>query len=166
MSRVAVQLRVKLDSTWRVGDRLQVYTNFGSGAIDTDNPLLPEPVEILPGVERFAGLGGGHLGSGALGESRAPTLHTGGLGNMPLGQGELGGSEPHVTVTVYVDDAFGVWIFAAGSVDEAGNLQEDALEEIEALVSGEEPPALTAFTFSEHDDVNDKAKFAFTLGSA
>lgn len=164
MSRVAVQLRVKLDATWKVGDKVQVYTNYGSGAIDTGNPLLPEPIEILPGVEPFVGLGGGHLGLGALGESRAPQLHTGGLGGLPLGQGALGGSEPNIIVTVYVADAFGVWKFAAGAVDEAGNVQGDALDEIEALVSGEDPPALTAFAFSGYDDGTDKATFSFTVG--
>ena len=166
MSRVAVQLRIKIADAWRAGDKVQVYTNFGSGEIDTDHPLLSEPVEILPGVEPFAGFGGGEFGGGVYGDSRAPMMHTGGFGDMPMGQGAFGGSEPYVTVTVYVDDAFGVWKFAAKSVDKAGNLQEDALEEIDALVSGEEPPALTAFTFSEHDDVNDKAKFAFAMGTA
>lgn len=166
MSRVAVQVRVKLDPTWRVGDKVQVYTNFGSGEIDTDHPLLPEPIEMFPGDEPDLGLGQGEMGAGRLGDVGPPSHHTGGLGDLPLGEGALGEDEPYVTVTVYVDDAFGVWKFAAQAVDEAGNVQGDALEEIEALVSGEDPPALIAFTFSEYDDVNDQAKFAFTMGGA
>lgn len=164
MSRVPVQLRVKLDPAWRVGDGVQVYTNYGSGEIDTDRPLLHEPAEVFPGQLRSRGLGRGRLGEGSIGGAKPTAFHKGGLGFMPLGIGPLGGSEPYVTITVYVDDAFGVWKFAAQAVDEAGNIQGDALEEIEALVSGEDPPALLAFTFSEYDDVNDKAQFAFTLG--
>lgn len=164
MSRVAVQLRVKLADTWEVGDKVQVYTDYGTGTVDTDNPLLPEPIEMFPGDEPERGLGEGALGEGSLGGVGPPLHYPGGLGETPLGEVPLGDDEPYITVTAYVPDAFGTWKFAAGAVDEAGNVQGDALEEIEAFVSGEDPPALTVFAFAGYDDDTDKATFSFAMG--
>jgi len=161
VNRVPVKVRVRIADGWRVGDKLQIYTDWGSGTIDTDRPLLPQAMEIFPGQIKPEGMGTGAMGRGSISGKPSPPYH-GGLGHTPLGVGPLGGSEPYAIVTVYVPDACATWKFAAEAVDEAGNPQGDALEEMEALVSGEEPPPLLAFAFSAYDDVNDKAKFSFT----
>lgn len=161
MSGVSVNLRIPVDDSWRAGDTLQVYTDFGTGTIDTDQPLLPRRIAAF--TEKRAELGYGEFDIHAVpyGLERAPSQRSGGYGDQPYGDGVdgYGGGQPYVEVTVEVDETFGAWKFAAEVADAAGNVQADALTEITHLVSGEDPDPADSFAFNSYDSGNDQCVF-------
>lgn len=164
MSKQAVTLRVPIHEDWDAGDRLQIYTNFGSGEVDTDKPLLRRPVEIFPGQQRSRGLGRQPVGIGRVGDFKAARPRRG-LGTTRAGVTPVGTTPAVIEVTVDLPAAFGKWKFAAKAIDRHGNVQSGDLEVIEAVVSGTEPPPLEAFSYNGYDSETDQVSFDFSKGA-
>lgn len=161
-----VDLRVELIPAWRASDRAQIYTDFGSGTIDTDNPLLKTPAALFPDDPRDrvanAGYGEEPYGRAPYGHERAVSEPLQGYGGDQYGEVIYGGQTRTVVIPVQIPQAYGSWKFAAQAVDGAGNLQ-GALSEFTQFVSGEDPPVLASFAFSSYDSGSDKVTFTFSL---
>ena len=153
--RTPVTLRVEIDDAWDAGMCLQVYTDRGSGTIDTDAPLLAEPMEVFPNALPSAGFGAFPFGAGEFGSNRPGRPQNGGFGDQPFASVGFGTSSPYVLVTVNVPAAFGAWKFAVESLDAEGNAQGAALVELQRIVSGTEPVQLQSFGVSSYDSQND-----------
>ena len=162
MERMPVTVRVPVVSSWEAGGTLQIYSDHGSGgAVDTTRPLLHQRAEMFPGTEEVVGYGEEPYGATAYG-GEEPVSNGGGYGEEPYGE-EVDGygyGSPAIDVRVFVDQGFGVYLFAAESYDVAGNAQGGALIELSQLVSGDTPEALAAFSFSSYDDGTDQVIFA------
>lgn len=158
--RVPVTLRVNVDATWLHGTRVQVYTDWGTGTIDTSKPLLNRPLDPYARKPRPGGLGANRLGEVPLGAAAA---YLGGDGPMQhaLGSVSLDSAVQSFEVTVHVPDACAAWKFAAQALDEGGNAQGAALDELTAYVSGREPRPVTGLTLSGYDGGTDKLTFTF-----
>lgn len=161
-----VDLRVEVDPTWRATDRIQVYTDRGTGTVDANVGLLRAPQRIFPDDQRD---GVAHLGYGEEPYGKVPYSHERGVTGRDHGYGqdrygEVGYGETVRVVIVAVDipQAYGNWKFAAEAVDGAGNVQ-GALVEFTQFVSGEDPPPLASFAFSSYNGGSDKVLFSFTL---
>jgi hypothetical protein len=163
MSETVVALTIELDAAWAAAGAVQVFTNQGSGDVDTSKPLLGRARPIRKLVTEPRGLGRDPLGGGALGGGATGRADKLGLGEIPLGRGPLGGEVEVVTVEVAVDPGFGYYKFAARAVDPAGNAQGAAVVESDHFISSEDPPELTGLTFVSHDDGTDQCTFGFTL---
>ena len=155
-----ITLRVPIADTWDAGDRLQVYTNFGSGAIDTDRPLLSRPAEIFPGKWPAKGYGRQPYGRGRHGDHRAGRRR-GGLEPTTYCRTAYGRTPATMTVKVEVPADFGMYKFAATVVDRFGTVQEGSLQEIETIVSGAEPAPLKSFARAGYDGQTDIVTFDF-----
>lgn len=160
MRNLPVTVRVPIDSTWRAGCTLQLYTDDGGGTIDPAAPLLPVRAEVFPGAVPLEGAGLDRAGYGPAGGVGPPHNKAGGAGFGRAGFGPAGMSDDHAEVAVLVNQGFGDYKFAAEVFDEAGNAQGGALVEISQLVSGDEPDAVTGFAFSSYDDGTDRVTFA------
>lgn len=80
----AVTLRVPIDVDWDAGDRLQVYSDFGSGTIDTTKPLVVRGPDMFPGQQQARGVGVRPVGIGRVGDGKA-ARRRGGIGRSRLG---------------------------------------------------------------------------------
>ena len=162
MSSQTAILRVPIDDGWDAGTRLQVYADFGSGTVDTDTPLLARPFEVFPGQHALRGHGEQPYGRGRVGDGKAARPVTG-VGRAIYGRTPYGSAPPFVEVPVNVPAAFGQWKFAVKAVDGAGNAQSAGLNEIEAVVSGTEPPPVKSFALHSIHLITGQATFDFTL---
>jgi len=159
--RQRVRLRIEIDPTWRANDRLQVFTDWGTGTIDTDKPLLFRPVRIFPDdpredvaprpwmTER--------LGTAISSRARGGRSGIGEEGLWPAGG--LGAWKRYRAVEVLLPSAYGTWKFACRVIDGAGNEQGD-LVEFSRFMSGEDPAPVASFAYDSFDDETDKATFA------
>jgi len=163
--KVEINLQLQVHSTWRSADRVQVYTDSGTGTVDADSPLLPVARPLFPfdpldrvaeggyGVSPYgvAGYGGGPVGCGQSG-----------YGIAPYAEGPYAGSYEVAHVTVAVIPGYGDWIFAAQAIDGAGNEQGE-LQEFTKFLSGENPPPLSAFAYSSYDSGTDTLTFGVAV---
>lgn len=159
-----VTLRVPIDDAWDAGDRVQVYTDFGSGTIDTGKPLVVRGFDIFPGQIASRGIGGQPIGVGQAGSMRASRPHDG-VGAGIVGITPAGAAPPFALIEVEAAAGFGLWKFAVESVDRDGQVQAGAKAELQAVVSGTEPSPLRSFAFDSHSAVTDQATFDFTLNT-
>lgn len=165
---MTVSLQVQIDPTWRPSDRLQIYTDSGSGTVDDSAPLLATPAEIFPDEARdlveFGGHGSWSHGSvphgGAISVASPDKLK--GHGSWPHGSVPHGGGPAYAVIEVQIPQAFGDWKFSAEAIDGAGNVQ-GALSEFTQRVSGEDPLPLTSFSFSSFNIGTDTATFAVAV---
>lgn len=161
LSRMTVSLHIEVDPAWRTSDRLQIYTDKGTGTVDTAVELLTEPVAIFPDDARdlveHAGYGEDPYGETPYGgeEVAAPD---GGYGEAPYGEVPYGEDPWMVIVEIQIPQAFGNWKFSAQVIDGAGNPQ-GALTEFTQFVSGEDPPQLASFNFASFNSGTDKVTF-------
>lgn len=161
---IAVTLQIPIEDTWRAGTRIQVYTDWGSGEIDTDRPLLARPVEVFPGQAAQRGVGDDAADLvGTAGGPRQPATNT--LASEICGVTPLCEGTAFVEVTVYVPQVYGLWLFGAQAVDEAGNPQDGALTELTELVYGTDPAPLQSFAYDSYDGETDQVTFAFQLNT-
>jgi len=149
MITVPVRLRIPIASDWRFDHTIQVYTDQGTGVLDTDNPLLSQPLRSFGDVDEPLPWTENAWGSVPWGNHVPRLDNTGGWGEWPWGEEPngwcLGGD--FCEGTVYVDQGFGDYKFAAKAIDGAGNAQAGALVEFTERVSGEHPEPLSAFAF-------------------
>jgi hypothetical protein len=163
MAAIRKVLRIAIDAAWRHDDRLQLYTDSGTGTIDTERPLLSRPLRMFPGALPARTSGDHPSGMVPSGADIPAYPHLGGQDEWPAGSIPSGTAVPYIEVPVYVDQGFGTWLFSAEIVDGAGNVQSDPMVEFTHVVSGEEPPALSAFAFASYDAPTDRATFSFTV---
>lgn len=164
MSRQTIQLRIAIDDAWDAGDRIQVYTDFGTGSVDLTKPLLPQAFDVFPGEEPSQGYGVQPYGLGRVGDFKADRPHQG-IGSAIYGVTPYGTAPPFVEVEVDVAAGFGNWKFAIQIVDRDGTPQGGALQEISAVVSGTDPSPLCRFTFNNHDAPSDQVTFDITVNT-
>ena len=163
--KTAVTIKVPVDVDWDGGTRLQVYTDRGSGTVDTNDPLLPRAVEVFPGQLVSAGYGQQTYGEGAYGFNTPAPPRTGGFGEQVYGDGPYGESEPYVEVTVNLPAAFGKWKFAVEAIDGEGNVQSDPLTEVAQIVSATEPPTVRGFAFGSYASITDQVTFSIVVNT-
>lgn len=157
----AITLRVPIHEDWDAGDRVQVFTDFGTGTVNLTKPLLPRPVSVFPGKHRARGLGSQPVGSGRVKDGRASRPHRG-IRTTRVGRTPVGNAEPFVALTVNVPAAFGQWKFAVRVVDAFQNVQAGGEQEIEAIVSGTDPMPLRRLDFDSYDGGSDQVTFNLT----
>ena len=73
----------------------------------------------------------------------------------------MGTTPPFVEIPVEIPAAFGKWKFAVRAVNGEGTVQGEALEEIEAVVSAEEPAPLRSLSLAGYDSETDQVTFNF-----
>lgn len=162
MSKVAIKLRIPYPETADAGDALQVYTDFGSGTVDTTKPLLASPLPLFPGkIKRSDGFGTGIMGLHRLDGRLPPMKHTS-FGQTTFGVTPMGQVPPYVDVVVYLSPAFGKFKFAVEIVDAEGNKQIAAMPVIERMVAATDPPPLESFAYGSYDGMADTFTFNFT----
>ncbi len=162
MSKIAIKLRIPYPEDADAGDALQVYTDFGSGTIDTSKPLLASPQPLFPGQsKRYEGIGTGVLGLHKIGGRMSPP-HGSNLGQTTLGITPTGQAPSYMDVVVLLSPAFGKFKFAAEIVDAEGNKQIAAMPVIERMVAATDPPPLESFSFASYDGMADTFTFGFT----
>jgi hypothetical protein len=166
LRKIRVTLTVEIDEAWRASDRLQVYTDFGDGSIDTTKPLLSRSLETFPDDIRqtvhHEGYGDEPYGDVPYGGAEAVSSGPHGYGDDPYGDVEYGGALRHVEVDVLVPQAHGTWKFAVKAIDGAGNAQ-GALQEFTLFVSGTDPEPVASFAFDSYDSGDDVVTFDVTL---
>lgn len=160
---LAVRLRVPVEATWEAFARLQVFTDNGSGTVDTADPLLAEPVQLFPNAWRPRGIGADPIGAVPIGHGQPETARQKGIGAHPIGSIPIGSGMAIRPVEVRVVEGFGLYKFAARAVDEAGNSQSAELVEMEKLVSGANPPPLARMDYASFDEVDDQVTFDLGL---
>lgn len=159
MSDVPVTLQLMVDPTWQVGYRVQVYSDFGGGEIDTDRPLLQRPFGLFPTDVKPAGWGVDPFGEVPF-AGGTPGAVDGGWGREAFAEATFAESEDLIEVTVYVPDACGLHKFGVQVLDAEGNPQGELID-TEAVVSGREPAKPASFAFSSYDKPSDTVTFAF-----
>ena len=164
MPRQSVTLAVPYDDAWDAGDRLQVFTDFGSGTIDVSQPLLARAVEIFPRQFPARGLGQQPLGVGQAGNGKA-ARPPGKAGRTILGVTPLGTAPPLLDVSVDAPPVFGTWKFAARAADRYGNVQAASLAEATTCVSATEPTPLATFRLASYDAGTDVFTFDVAVGT-
>lgn len=157
-------VRVAVDSAWKFGTTVQIYTDEGDGSVDYTAPLLHRRAEVFPNVERPGGWGKDVWGHGSWGRTKPTPPNHGGWGQQSWGHdvNGWGYGDAYVEVPVLVRQAFGYWKFGVKAYDESGNVQSGANESSQ-MVCGQDPPPLSTFTVNSYDDVNDQMVFDFTL---
>jgi len=160
---MAVILRVPIEASWKHSARLQVFTDSGSGTVDTNDPLLADPVEVFPNAVRPRGIGADPIGAVPIGHGRPATARRKGIGAHPLGSIPIGSGLAVRPVAVMVAEGYGTYKFAAQAVDEAGNAQSAALVEFEEFVSGEAPPPLARLDYASFNAGTDQVTFDLAL---
>jgi hypothetical protein len=165
MAKMPVNLRVPIQSGWRWGTTLQIFTDQGDGSIDTGAPLLAVRALAFPNVTLSKGYGYGRYGHRPYGRLPPLAPHKRGYGRHPYGHSPngYGYGAAYVEVPVYVDQGFGPYKFAAKAYDEGGNAQAGALVEFTEFVSGEDPEPLSAFAYSAYDGPSDRITCEYTL---
>ena len=161
--RTTLKLRVPYPSPADAGDAVQLYTDRGTGTVDTTKPLLQAPAELFPaGLRRFDGFGSEVFGESVPETGFALPPAPLGFGSEIFGETPFGDALAYREVTVQIPPAFGVHQFKSRMLDEAGNPQGDALPLGEFLVSSEQPPSLKSFAFDSYDSGSDRVTFAFS----
>ncbi len=158
--RQAIRFKVPVDEGWDAGDRLQVFTDGGTGAIDLTKPLLVRGHDVFPGRDRLGGVGRRPVGVGRVGDSRAARPR-GGIGRTRVGVTPVGTAPPFVTVVVDVPAAFGAWKFAVQAIGADGVVQSAALVETTIVVSGTDPDPLDSLTINGFDQPSSVLTFDF-----
>jgi len=161
-----VTLRVPVQAGWRASDRLQVFSDVGSGSLDADNPLLTCPLAMFPNDVRsdvtHGGWGADPWGSVPWGGVEPVSPFSGGWGADPWGSVPWGGAKPFIEVRVWIGEDFADYKFAAQAIDGAGNVQ-GSLVEFTHLVSGENPHTLKSFALDSYDAETDTITFTFEV---
>ena len=164
MPSQSVTLRFEIPEAWDAGDALQVYTDFGTGTIDTTKPLLPKPFEPFPNAVRTRGYGEHSHGVGCYGTLK-PARPPRGIEHTVWGVTPWGTSPPTIDLVVDVPAAFGLWTFAAVMTDAMGNPQSGAGVTAQVMVSGTDPGPPTLFAFNAFDAGNDVVTFDVAWGN-
>jgi hypothetical protein len=152
-----VKLAVPVDSTWRWGTRVQLYTNNGSGAVDCDQPLLTRPHDVFARSIEPKGHAAVPHAVTAHATLQPEPPHGGGHAMTPHASVPHAAGEAYAEVTVKVAEGFGVYTFGAKAVV-AGNVQAGDPVEFDHLVSGENPPPVK-ITYKEYDSETDQVSF-------
>lgn len=162
--RILIILRVDIDPAWREGTTLQVYTNEGSGAVDTGSPLLAKRFEVFPGQPAHKGVG--EDPTDLVGVRPGPILpRTAEFGDEVIGVTPLADGVPTIDVPVRVPQDYGSWDFAVEAYDEAGNAQQAALSESSAIVYGTDPNPVRSFALLDYVGGSDQVRFNVTTNS-
>ena len=164
MSQQTITVRVPVNDAWDASDRLQVYTDFGSGTIDLTKPLLSRQSGLFTGQHPARGVGRQPVGRGRVGSGKASRAR-GGVGRTRVGRTPVGRTPPFVDLIVDVPAEFGTWKFAVGAVDRDGTVQSGGLQETSLVVSGTDPPPLASFAFDSYDGGNDQVTFDIEQGT-
>ncbi|MEK6677002.1 MAG: hypothetical protein AABZ47_15290 [Planctomycetota bacterium] len=163
--RETIALRTIIPEAWSGGTGIQVYTDFGSGTVDLNRPLLPTPYRVVDdGGRRRSGFGHVPFGRGKFGHGTGGRPRKG-FGHTRFGHTPFGATERFFDVPVTIRPTFGPWKFKIAAVDEAGNVQGGAFVEIIRVVSGSEPPSVRSFSFSSYDSINDQMTFEVSLNT-
>jgi len=164
--RTTVKIRVPVPAEADAGDRVQVFTDFGTGTIDTSRPLLKHPKAVFRGArKRFGGHGTESYGESAYGLGRQGPDPGPGHGSEIYGVTPYGVPVETIEVTVSVPPAYGLHKFSARMLDAMGNLQGAALPEVTVFVSSVQPPGLRSFAFASFDSGARTATFTFARDS-
>jgi hypothetical protein len=162
---VPVEIRVPVPASAKAGDRLQIYTDFGTGTVDLNQPLLVEPILLLRDatrrVQTFKDSGlKGEMKSGRPAPRSRERLGT--LSGFASGLREF---RQTVEAVVHVPAAYGPHKFAARIVDAFGNAQEGPLPEVTVFLSSLHPPGLRSFALADYDSENDRITFSVSRNS-
>lgn len=164
--RTTVKLRMPYPDGADAGDRVQVFTDFGSGTIDLTRPLLKHPKAIFRGArKRFAGHGSESYGESSYGTGRQAPEPGPGHGAEVYGVTPYGTTPRTMEVAVTMPPAYGVHKFSARMVDAMGNPQGAALPEVEVFVSSVNPPGLRSLAFASFNAGTRAATFNFVRDS-
>jgi len=159
--KTEVTLKVPIDESWGAGIRLQVFSNGGSGDVDTDTPLLPRAKNVFPGALEARGYGIHPYCGGRYGTNLPSRLQNGGYGDHVYAGVPYGTSQPYIEIAVHIPATFGKWKFGVAAVDEQGNVQGDSVEVIERMISATEPPTLKSLALDSYDGENDQVTLSF-----
>ncbi len=160
MANQTMQLRVTIDSTWKAGTTLQVYSDLGSGTVDFNTPLLakPQPVFISQPIARqpFDGFGG-----------RMTRVLPSYPQRMSFDRGSifdrsLSNAPGYVDVVFDVPAAYGLHKFVVKAIDLEGNIQTAAAAERSQFVSSTEADSVATFDFNSFDAGTRRATFSIT----
>lgn len=163
MKRSLLTLRVPVDGTWDGGTRLNVFTDYGTGVVDTSQALNADPIEVFPGQVEARPFGRQPFGVGRMDGLPSRTHRR--FEDEILGRYAFGATpEEFIDIEVPVSASFGFWKFQVQAVDRTGTAQTDALVEVTAVVSSTQPPPPTNFVQSAYDAVNDLFTFTFDYG--
>jgi len=151
-----VVLRIPYPSDADGGDAVQVYSDFGSGTIDTTRPLLPVPVPLFPGrTTRFSGLRSVRLGRTGFAPFTPPPLRAADMASVIHGVTPYPPTTPYREVVVMIPPGFGDYQFQARLTDENGNEQAANFPAITAIVSATTPPTMRRIELGGYDPVGD-----------
>ncbi|MEK6798033.1 MAG: hypothetical protein AABZ12_03630 [Planctomycetota bacterium] len=160
MSLTAITLRVPYPADADVGDRIQAYTDKGSGTVDFGKPLLARPAAMFAeGTERFHGYGREVYGDGCYGLGFAAP-QDGGHGEETYGDTDYAETAATAEITVQVPAAYRSHKFAVKLIDAEGNVQGGAAPEIAAMVASTDPPETESLSFDSY--AGGRVKLAFT----
>ena len=161
--RPAIKIRVPYPAGADAGDRIQVFSDFGSGTIDLDRPLLAQPKAVFRGArKRFAGHGTEVYGESLHGTGRQAPDPGLGHGSEIYGVTPYGTVPETMEIAVTVPPSYGAYKFSARLLDAMGNPQGAALPEVTVFVSSVQPPGLATFAFVSLDAGARTATFGFT----
>jgi len=163
MDEIPVLVRVPVQSTWVYGTRINVYTDRGTGTIDTSRALNRTPIKVFgESPDPLGGVGDGAAGKVPIGSAQPKAKGDGELGHWEFGEDPngLAAGTGYVEVVCWIDQIVGDVKFGALAVDAAGNPQGGAMVEWTQYVSGDRPAPLTTFAFSQYDEANDQVEFA------
>lgn len=145
-----IEIQVEVDSSWRRNTEIQIFTDAGTGTVDTAAPLLSRRYNPYKANVDEGGYGLRRYGATAYGHLVAH-LKGDGAGEYAYGEEPYSGAEKEsFAVPVRVPDSYDVWKFAAQAVDAAGNAQSAALEEVSIALSGRSPKRVQDFAFTSY----------------
>lgn len=159
MPKMPIILDVDVESDWKFDSTLQIFTDNGSGTLETD-PIFSRPLKSFAETRPPTPWGRQTWGRGAWGGGFFRSMKRRAWGRPRWGIGEWGRSPRYVRILVYVDQGVGNYKFAARAIDGSGNAQSGADVEVIQPVSGEAPFPLAAFDFSSYDSGNDQLLFS------
>lgn len=165
MNQITVTLKIPVVAGWRALDGVQVFTDYGTGTIDTDRPLLATPRRLFPKEKRDRVKHGGHgsaaYGASPAGEVTAVPQRRSGHASDPHASVAYGAGKDYAELMVMVPQDYGAWKFAARVEDGAGN-QQGSLVELTHFISGEEPLIPGTFAYSSYDSGTDVVTFSLS----
>jgi len=157
--RTPVELRIPIPDAAKAGDRVQVYTDFGSGTVDMTAPLLADPAPLFPSGSRRVQTAKDFPAKGAAKSGRpAARLSETASTISDFKQGSKAFRKV-IEVRVFVPPGYGTFRFYAQLVDAAGNVQGGTLPLIEVFLSGVNPPPVRSFALASYDSGADQLTF-------
>ncbi len=144
-----VTVKFVVPAGYSQGDYCVLYSNGGSGSVDTQ----------VSGIEHGLFARGGIYGFGKtpFGKSRfgkGLSLGTVGFGKNPFGKGCFGHGSAEVSESVDITDC-GSWLFSFYCYDEFGNIHTGTPEELAVIVhmAPDAPDGLTKTSYNKTTDI-------------